>query len=195
MANQDDDSEGLDKSALRVRFRRERDNFVATLSPAIRGLAFSRPPSPLASLFSASRCVAAYHPIGSEADPLRLLAMAAENGCRTALPYLAHRAAPMQFLSWQPGEALIEGLFGLSQPDPANEALAPDLVLLPLVAFDRAGNRLGQGAGHYDRALSLLSDANCVGVAWSVQEASELPADPWDQPLDAIVTEREWIVT
>ena len=67
-------------------------------------------------------------------------------------------------------------------------------MLTPLVAFDRRGNRLGQGAGHYDRAFATLPSAWRVGVAWSVQECEELKADTWDIPLHAVVTEKEWIV-
>ena len=72
--------------------------------------------------------------------------------------------------------------------------LTPDIVLTPLVGFDRRGTRLGQGAGHYDRAFAAHPAAWRVGIAWSVQEVDALPADAWDVPLHAIATEREWIV-
>ena len=73
------------------------------------------------------------------------------------------------------------------------EATAPDVILLPLIGFDRALNRLGQGAGYYDRACAALPDARRIGLAWNVQEWPALPADPWDVPLDAVATQREWI--
>ena len=66
-------------------------------------------------------------------------------------------------------------------------------MLVPLVAFDVQLMRLGQGAGHYDRALSVLGDSTAVGIAWSVQQTDNLPLDPWDMPLDAVLTERSWI--
>jgi 5-formyltetrahydrofolate cyclo-ligase len=66
-------------------------------------------------------------------------------------------------------------------------------VLVPLVAFDSRLMRLGQGAGHYDRALSLLGNAIAIGIAWSVQYAPSLITDPWDIPMDAVLTEKSWI--
>ncbi|MGB5076388.1 MAG: 5-formyltetrahydrofolate cyclo-ligase, partial [Sphingorhabdus sp.] len=79
------------------------------------------------------------------------------------------------------------------QPPAHSQACTPDIVLVPLVAFDSRLVRLGQGAGHYDRALSLLDTAFSIGIAWSVQHAPSLIADPWDIPMDAILTERSWI--
>ena len=99
----------------------------------------------------------------------------------------------MQFLLWRPGELLVPGPFGLSQPDVMCEKCKPDIVLVPLLAFTDGGIRLGQGAGHYDRALSLLDGSTAIGIAWSIQQAEILPHDPWDVPLDAILTERAWI--
>jgi 5-formyltetrahydrofolate cyclo-ligase len=182
-----------DKSEMRRSFRLKRDNFEAQLTSQDRERAFSVPPTPLRNLFTPGKTVAAYIPIGSEADPSALLQFAADAGCLTALPYIASRAAPMQFLSWSPGQPLETGIFGLQQPQNSRGVLVPDIVLAPLVAFDRDLARLGQGAGHYDRALCLLDDVIAIGIAWSVQEAQMIPADPWDIPLDAILTEREWI--
>jgi 5-formyltetrahydrofolate cyclo-ligase len=182
-----------DKSEMRRSFRNKRNDFLANLTSQDRGLAFSVPPTPLRGLFSPGKTVAAYIPISSEADPSALLQFAADAGCQTALPYVASKAAPMQFLSWSPGQALETGIFGLKQPKNSCKVLVPDIVLVPLVAFDRRLARLGQGAGHYDRALCLLDDVIAVGIAWSVQEAQIIPADPWDIPLDAILTEKEWI--
>jgi 5-formyltetrahydrofolate cyclo-ligase len=182
-----------DKSQLRARFRSERDRFVEDLSDADRLRAFSVAPSPLRKLFTPNIVVSAYQPTGSEADPMRLLAQAAEAGCITALPHVTSRAAPMQFLRWGHGDPLVPGPFGLMQPDIHAERCKPDIVLVPLLAFTDGGVRLGQGAGHYDRALSLLDGSTAVGIAWSVQQAEILPHDPWDIPLDAILTEKAWI--
>lgn len=182
-----------DKSQLRTRFRAERDRFVSNLSAADRLRAFSVAPSPLTQLFAPDIVISAYHPTGSEADPLRLLAQAAEAGCKTALPHVTGRAAPMQFLRWGPNDPLVPGPFGLLQPDIDAEPCRPDIVLVPLLAFTDSGIRLGQGAGHYDRALSLLDGSKAIGIAWSIQQTEILPHDPWDVPLDAILTEKAWI--
>lgn len=182
------------KRQMRQLFRKKRDEFASTLPPNYLALAFSTAPSPLRDLFLPGRILAFYLPIGSEADPRALTTCAVEAGCRTALPYVEARSTPMRFLFWNEGDALEEGPFGLQQPSPDREPATPDIILTPLVAFDRRCNRIGQGAGHYDRAISILPDAITIGIAWSVQEADCIPVDPWDQPLDAILTEREWIL-
>jgi 5-formyltetrahydrofolate cyclo-ligase len=181
------------KSELRAYYRKARADFAANLSDRERQIAFSAAPKALTDYFKAGKTLAAYIPVGSEADPRGLLAIAHAAGCKTALPFVTSRASPMQFLCWSPGDPLHQGPFGLMQPESTAEACEPDVVLTPLVAFDRALMRLGQGAGHYDRALSLLDSAFVVGIAWSSQEAPSLPADPWDIPLNAVLTEKAWI--
>ncbi len=181
------------KSEYRREYREKRDQYCAELSNQDLSLAFSAVPSPMRTLFLPNKIVAAYIPIASEANPGALLKFAYEAGCKTALPHVTSMASPMRFLQWQPGDALEDGPFGLKQPKADEPAISPDIILVPLVAFDRSLNRLGQGAGHYDRALSLLENAYTVGIAWSVQEAPYLTVDPWDMPLDAILTEKEWI--
>jgi 5-formyltetrahydrofolate cyclo-ligase len=181
------------KSELRAFYRKARADFAESLSDAERKLAFSAAPAVLLQHFTAGKTVSAYMPVGSEADPRALLAIAHVSGCKTALPFVTSRAAPMQFLRWSPGDPLHEGPFDLLQPSSNAELCEPDVVLTPLVAFDRNLMRLGQGAGHYDRALSLLDRAFVVGIAWSAQESPLLPADPWDIPLNAVLTEKAWI--
>ena len=183
------------KSALRTRFRLARNDFVGNLDPQGHALAFSVAPAPLRNLFLPGRVVASYIATGSEANPAKLLEQAHANGCLTALPHVISRSAPMRFLRWSPGEPLIPGPFHLHQPHENAPECQPDVVLVPLIAFDDTLMRLGQGAGHYDRALSRFPDAIAVGIAWSVQHATALPADPWDVPLDAIVTEKAWLTS
>jgi len=183
----------FDKCAQRAEFRLKRDIFVNGLSAQDRSLAFSRVPSPLAQILAPDKILAGYMAIGSEADPSALLREAHERGCAIALPHVSSKAAPMRFLRWTQGEALIEGPFGLQQPDSAAEQCTPDILLVPLVAFDDRLMRIGQGAGHYDRALSILPDAIGVGLAWSVQHAPLLASDIWDIPLNAVLTEKSWI--
>ena len=148
-------------------------------------------PPELHARFVPGAVVAAYLPIAGEIDPAPLVEAARAAGCRIALPHVVDKPTPIRFLAAD--GPLVAGPFGLTQPPADAEPLAPSLILAPLVAFDRAGNRLGWGAGHYDRAFAEHLNAWRVGVAWSAQEVDALPADPWDVPLQGIVTEREWI--
>jgi 5-formyltetrahydrofolate cyclo-ligase len=111
-----------------------------------------------------------------------------------ALPWFGGRDARMMF---RRAPAIEPGPWGVLQPSPDAPALAPDLVLVPLVHADRHGTRIGHGKGHYDRALSHLREAGpvfTIGIAWEEQISEEpLSADPWDFPLDAIATPAEWI--
>jgi 5-formyltetrahydrofolate cyclo-ligase len=180
------DQTGL-KARLRHEMRARRDAFVAGGPPPLRSL------PPLDALLRPGAIVATYVAIGSEADPMPLLEAARAGGCRTALPHITRRDEPMRFLAWQPGDALHPGPFGLRQPSADAPELVPDIVLTPLLAFDAALNRLGQGAGYYDRAFARLTGVTRIGIAWSVQQADSVPIEAWDMPLHAVLTEREWI--
>jgi 5-formyltetrahydrofolate cyclo-ligase len=188
----------MDSTELKVRMRAElrarRDALAADLDSTARLLAFRTPPTPLKALIEAASCVAGYRAVGSEADPGALLAYAAEQGKTIALPHVERMSVPMRFLRWAPGGPLVKGPLGLEQPDlAATEEVAPDLFLAPLLGFDRRLHRLGQGAAYYDRAFARYPDAVRVGIAWHVQEVDAVPDDPWDVPLHAVLTEREWI--
>lgn len=172
------------KPATRVRARAVRDD-VERSTPIVVPVAYR-------DRLEAGLVVAAYQPIGSEADPAPLVEAARAAGCVIALPHVVDRATPLRFLIADRRE-LDAGPFGLRQPHPAAEQAAPRVILTPLLAFDRHGNRLGQGAGHYDRAFVAYPDAWRIGVAWSVQEIEGFEIDSWDVPLHGIVTEREWI--
>ena len=182
-----------DKATMRRHYRQQRDEFVLALSPQDRAIAFSQMPTVVASHIQIGHVVASYIAKDSEADPAGLLIAAHQRGCATALPYVTSRASPMQFLRWSPGDPLEDGPFGLRQPLLDAEILVPDILLVPLVAFDSRLMRLGQGAGHYDRALSLLPQSFAIGIAWSVQHAPAIDADPWDVPMDAVLTEKSWM--
>lgn len=183
----------FDKASQRLAYRQIRDQFVKSLSAEDREVAFSRIPTPMSAYLKPGRIVAGYIAKDSEADPSAIIVAAHELGCDIALPHITGRSSPMRFLRWVPGQRLEHGPFGLMQPPAHSQACTPDIVLVPLVAFDSRLVRLGQGAGHYDRALSLLDTAFSIGIAWSVQHAPSLIADPWDIPMDAILTERSWI--
>ena len=183
----------FDKQSQRLEFRHKRDRVVDALSPQDRALAFSNIPSPLAPHLLPGKIVAGYIAIGSEVNPAALLTQAHKMGCAIALPHVVSKTAPMRFLRWTPGDDLFPGPFGLQQPADDAPDCTPDIILTPLVAFDDRLMRLGQGAGHYDRALSVLDQATAIGLAWSVQHAPVLASDIWDVPLDAIITEKSWI--
>ena len=172
-----------DKRAIRAQMRSVRSGFA--------GQPIGVPPA-LHARFVPGTVIASYLPTAGEIDPAPLVEAALAAGCRLALPHVVDRATPLRFLAADGPLAL--GPFGLTQPAADAEPLEPSVILTPLVAFDRSGNRLGQGAGHYDRAFAVHSNAWRVGVAWSVQEVDALTPDPWDVPLHAIVTEKEWIV-
>lgn len=176
----------IDKRALRARLRAERDRFVDSgPSPIL-------PPASFLNALSVGSIVASYRPIGSEADPAAFDRAVLAAGAILALPFVTDRATPIDFrLADMP---LVAGPFGLVQPAPDAARVAPDIIVTPLLGFDSRGNRLGQGAGHYDRAFVEWPEALRIGIAWSVQAVDALPADPWDVPLHAIVTERGMIV-
>ncbi|MCD2323780.1 5-formyltetrahydrofolate cyclo-ligase [Sphingomonas sp. IC-56] len=174
----------VEKPVLRARLRAARDQFASETSQAI-----TAPDSYVARL-RPGLVVASYCPMGSEADPSQLAAAALEAGCTLALPHVVNRATPIRFLAWSIGDTLADGPYGLRQPQSDCAEVAPDIILTPLVGFDPRLNRLGQGAGHYDRAFARYPDAWRLGVAWSVQEAPAIPADIWDVPLEAIITEK-----
>ncbi|QKS01498.1 5-formyltetrahydrofolate cyclo-ligase [Sphingomonas sp. CL5.1] len=180
-------TEALSKSTIRAAARAARARFVATHGADVPC------PAPFRGLLSRGLTVASYMPLGSEADPAQLARAAVEAGCAIALPHVVDRATPLRFLAWDTEAALAAGPFGLAQPHDHWAELAPDIILTPLVAFTRGLDRLGQGAGHYDRAFAQFPDARRIGVALSAQEVEALPVDPWDMPLHAIATEKEWI--
>jgi 5-formyltetrahydrofolate cyclo-ligase len=142
-----------------------------------------------------SRIAAGYWPIRGEADPLPLLAKLAAAGLPTALPVTAGRGKPLLFRCWNPGDPLVDGPLGLREPAPQLRTLEPDLLFVPLAAFDRAGHRIGYGAGYYDATLAALAAKRplAIGLAFSVQEVVTVPAEPHDHPLAFVITERETI--
>ncbi len=181
----------MSKARLRQELKHRRDAYAAGEAGTPH---FTSVPDQFGQWIAGARCVSAYVPIGSEADPMPLLLRARAAGHMTALPHVTRRDAPMRFLLWRPGDPLHPGPMGLMQPDVGAPGVAPDLIVTPLLGFDRRCHRLGYGAGFYDRAFADLPRARRVGLAWSVQEVDAIPADSWDVPLHAIWTEREWIL-
>ena len=141
--------------------------------------------------------VALYKALGAELDPRPLGEALRKAGWSLALPAVEAPDAPLVFRAWSPGEPLAKDLTGLAAPLPSAPLVRPDLVIVPLLAFDGRGDRLGQGGGHYDRTLAALrgepSPPAFVGLAYSGQERGDLPREPHDQPLDGILTEAGYI--
>jgi len=139
--------------------------------------------------------VAGYMPMRSEIDPLPAMAdlgMEAEVG----VPIIVAKATPLIFHRWSLETEMLDGPFGARVPREATP-MVPQVLIVPLVAFDRFGGRLGYGGGFYDRTLEGLrarAPVYAVGYAWAAQEVERLPQEPTDQPLDALVTDAETLV-
>lgn len=133
--------------------------------------------------------VALYRARGAEIDPAVLARALEQRACDLCLPVVETRDAPLVFRAWAPGQALAPDLAG--SPAPLMEAamMEPDLILCPLLAFDREGGRLGQGGGYYDRTLAARPGVAFVGLAYAGQEVDRLPMEPHDIPLHGVLTE------
>ena len=141
----------------------------------------------------AGAVVAGYAPVRDEMDVLPLLSGLAERGHACALPVVTGQATPLIFRSWQPGAPLTDAAFGVSVPPDSAPVVVPDILLVPLLAFDAACRRIGYGAGYYDRTIAELKDGRgvrTIGIAYADQQVDEVPVDEYDQILDLIVTER-----
>ncbi|MFM8499440.1 MAG: 5-formyltetrahydrofolate cyclo-ligase [Chakrabartia sp.] len=182
----------MTKADLRKQARARRRDFARNRGTALFPLDAASL-RPLMEVLAPGHCLAGYVAMASEADPIDLLAQWHKRGQPLALPWIGPEASPMLFRQWQPGNPLEMAEAGFAQPRSEAPLVVPDVLLIPLLGFDRAGSRLGQGAGYYDRALAQTPHARRIGLGWSVQEFADLPADPWDMPLDAILTEAEWI--
>lgn len=137
----------------------------------------------------AGEIVSGVWPLPGEPDLRPALAALSAAGARIALPVTPRRGQPLSFRLWRPGEPLRDGPFGTKEPA-AGDPVLPDRLLVPLLAFDLAGRRLGWGAGYYDRTLSALPGRAALGVGFACQQMPCVPAGPEDVPLPAVATER-----
>jgi 5-formyltetrahydrofolate cyclo-ligase len=181
------------KSALRAEALARRRAYARSLSSELRTELERKLVAIVLPRLIGARIVAGYHPLKDEISPYPILD-ALDGGRRTVLPWFLDRDARMIF---REGPALEASPWGVSQPSATADALAPDTVLVPLVAADRRGARIGHGKGHYDRALAHLREGGgvfTIGLAWEPQILDRpIDPDPWDVPLDAIATPAEWI--
>lgn len=137
--------------------------------------------------------VSVYMPMRDEIDVWGLIVALGAAGARTALPVMAGPDAPLIFRAWRMGDDLVPRAFGVQEPADTAPEVSPDIVIVPLLAFDAAGNRLGYGGGYYDRTLRGLRSQReivAVGVGYDAQEFPDLPGHTGDEILDMIVTDR-----
>lgn len=141
--------------------------------------------------------VSGYAPIDTEIDCLPLLGALEQAGWQVALPVVVARGQPLEFRRWQVGTPLAKGAWGIGVPEAGSTAVAPDVLLVPLLGFDREGHRLGYGGGFYDRSLAQLRAikvVSAIGVAYAAQNLGRCPHEAFDQTLDAVLTERGPII-
>lgn len=193
-------SPALDKHHLRTEAKARRDAAAETLGDdGVRGFfehllgTWSQVSAPFGGL---EGILAGYWPFGSEMDVRPALVALDRTGVLLTLPEVVAKERPLRFRAWRPDEALVEGDHGTFHPLTTAPLMRPDVLLVPLLAFDRQGYRLGWGGGYYDRTLELLrktGECVAIGVAYSAQEVDEVPRDAYDQPLDWVITEQQAI--
>ena len=180
--------EPLSKESLRRAVLDSRKAYVRTLSDAARFLLEQRLAHHLTSLCADAAVVGGYAPLGSEISPQAATEEARAVGRIVAYPAFDDPAKPFKFRA---GDPLEPGPFGIMQPKRRAPVVEPDLILVPLIAIDGRGTRLGRGKGHYDRALGRLKKtrARLIGIGWTSQMlADTIPADDWDVPLDGFAS-------
>jgi len=159
---------------------------------AAEAIAERRFPLPLAP----GVIVSGFMSLGNEINPLPLMRKLAEEGARLALPVVAGRGEALVMRAWSFGAPLAAGVWGIREPTPEAAEVEPDILLVPLLAFDRTGHRLGYGGGYYDRTIAQLRARKSVvalGLGYSAQEVPNVPVTPRDARLDLVLTEREVI--
>ena len=184
----------MTKGERRRELRQQRIAYVGSLAPDTRTALHTTLAEQVCSRLPSGATIGSYVAIGSEIDPALTDQRAASAGHDIAYPWFADRTAAMQF---RRRGAFVAGPFDFPQPVPTAELVSPDVLLVPLTGVDTAGNRLGQGAGHYDRYLATSAGDKSIltiGICYDLQIVDKLYADPWDMPLQAIATPTQWIL-
>ena len=151
---------------------------------------------PLPVAVAPGMIVSAYSPMKTEINPMPLLRKFAEAGCSLALPCIAGRGHPLIMRAWDFGAPMETGQWSIREPSADAAEVEPDIVIVPLAAFDRAGHRIGYGAGYYDMTLHKLRASKkivAIGIAFAAQEIARVPSTERDERLDLVLTEREVI--
>ena len=144
----------------------------------------------------AGAIVSGYSPMKSELNPVPLMRKLADAGAQLALPVVQGRGKPLTLRHWQFGAPLVSGVWGIREPGPNAPEAFPQIMLVPLAAFDRRGHRIGYGAGYYDMTIArirAMQPVTAIGIAFAAQEIAAVPDTPFDQRLDLVLTEREVI--
>jgi len=140
--------------------------------------------------------VSGFSPLKSEINPVPLMRAFAAAGARLALPVVAGKGRPLTMRAWSFGDPLDAGVWGIREPKPEAPEVFPDILIVPLLAFDRTGHRIGYGAGYYDMTIARLRGLKSViaiGIAYAAQEVDQVPATPRDAALELVLTEHETI--
>ena len=181
----------------KARLRREalarRDALPSPLRAAAAEAITTRP-FPVA--ITPGTIVSGFMPMKSEINPIPLMRKLADAGATLALPVVAGKGRPLIMRAWSVGEPLASGVWGIREPKPDAPEVFPDILIVPLLAFDRRGHRIGYGAGYYDMTIAGLRARKtvlAVGIAFAAQEIAQVPTTPRDARLDLVLTEREVI--
>jgi len=179
------------KAALREAALALRDALPASERQAAAEAIAARP-FPVA--VKAGAVVSGFSPMKSEINPIPLLRKLADAGAQLALPVIVGRGKPLIMRAWKFGDPFKAGQWGIREPVPEAPEVAPDILIVPLACFDRAGHRIGFGAGYYDmtiNALRAMKNVVAIGIAFAAQEIPQVPATERDARLDLVLTERE----
>ena len=183
------------KTALRAEALARRDALPAAERAAAAAAIAARPfPLQVVSRHDRGRLFADEGEVGDQSDPAD--AQARDAGAQLALPAIAGRGQPLIMRAWRFGAPLASGQWGIREPMPDAPEVAPDILIVPLAAFDRAGHRIGYGAGYYDMTINALRAKKkviAIGIAYAAQEIPKVPATERDARLDLVLTEREVI--
>jgi 5-formyltetrahydrofolate cyclo-ligase len=181
------------KAVIRREVQARRDALPPDLRTAAAQAIAARPfPVPV----RAGAIVSGFMPVKSEINPLPLMRVLAESGAQLALPAVIGRGQPLIMRAFTFGEPLASGVWGIREPRHGALQVDPDVVIAPLLAFDRSGHRIGYGAGYYDMTIAALRAKKsilAVGIAFAAQEITNVPTTPRDARLDLVLTEREII--
>ena len=181
------------KAELRVQARARRDALPASMRAAAARAIAARP-FPVA--LTPRAIVSGFMPLGSEINPTPLMRTLAGVGAQLALPVVCGRGRPLSMRVFDFGQRLVPGVWGIREPAPDAAEVFPDILLVPLLAFDRSGHRIGYGAGYYDLTIAALRARKTVtacGLAFAAQEVSSVPTTSRDARLDLVLTEHEVI--
>jgi 5-formyltetrahydrofolate cyclo-ligase len=185
-----------DTTALKADLRAEALAKRDALPPDVRAAAAEAVATRAFPVAVAGKIVSGFMPMRTEINPVPLMRKLAGAAARLALPAIAGRGKPLIMRAYNFGDELARGQWGIREPKPEAPEVAPDILLVPLAAFDRAGHRIGYGAGYYDMTISGLRARKpvlAVGLAFAAQEIREVPATSRDARLDLVLTERETI--